>query len=148
MSSTCDFHDQPKPVTLRSVQRGVDASLVLQRLLAERGWTQEQLAEKMRMRRTEVTAHFNGKRLGEQTLPRFASAFGITPDALREEALATEAVAAYDEELDHLLQRLGESPDEAVALVARALQLLGERVRLLERPRATEVRRAMGNGTT
>lgn len=132
-------------VTLRRVQRGKDIGKRLRDLRKAARLTQEQLGERASMKRTEVSAHERGKRVGDAVGARLAAALGITVEELfGPPSESVEASKAADRRLDDLLAVLEERAEGVDGVVAEVLQLLTRRLRLAEQRLARADRRARG----
>jgi len=132
VSSTCHYRETSFFVTLRRVQRGVNVSDVLKAQLKARNWTQQELADRTGIARSDINAFCNGKSVGDQRLRRIATALRMSADDLRA-AGAMEESDQPPPDIDLLLAQVEGAPDEPVAMVAIALRLLVRRLELVER---------------
>lgn len=103
----------------------------LKALLAERGWTQEQLGDAAGVQRTKVNAYVNGReRLGLKNAARFEEALGVAPGYLgvmpsrQRQTQLEDRVAALQNEL-----RLVRAQVTALDALLRELAALRERER-------------------
>lgn len=79
----------------RSVAMGLDKMAVAEvvaSLLADRGWTQRELAERSGLNERQISLYVRGESEPNMpTLAKIARAFGLEPSALRQRIRRTEA---------------------------------------------------------
>lgn len=121
------------PCLLRRV--GANLRSTLPAVRHARGWTQDELAERANLRRTEISAIENGRiEVGRLRLERLAAALEVSVLELAPEAEADAPGLT-------LLRRL-EAAEAALNALGPELDRLGRRVAALERQARTRTKRA------